>query len=113
MKLSHIALFGAAAFMLGFSSLGAEAGCYENVGCTDQDRFSNADLRGLSCQNLFFLRNSIYAENGYCFRKAEYRALFANRNCRFDSSGDVPLNRTERGNVLAIVAIEREKGCRS
>ena len=32
--------------------------------------------------------------------------------CRFDSSDEVPLNRVERHNVSALIAVEREKGCR-
>ncbi|NJM34441.1 MAG: YARHG domain-containing protein [Rhodomicrobium sp.] len=90
----------------------AQAGCYENVGCTDRDYFTGAELYALSCQNLGFLRNSIYAERGYCFKKPEYRALFGNGECRFESSGDVPLNRIERANVTAIISAEQDKGCR-
>lgn len=90
---------------------GAEAGCYENVGCTTKEYFSKNALRRFSCQNLAFLRNSIYGENGYCFRSAEYSSMFA-VECRFENSADVPLNDYERANVFAIVEVERSKGCR-
>jgi hypothetical protein len=90
----------------------ARAGCFEDVGCTDRDYFTAANLHTLSCQNLDFLRNSIYAERGYCFKKPGYRALFGDRECRFDNSDEVPLNSVERANVAAIVSVERDKGCR-
>jgi YARHG domain len=89
----------------------AVAGCYENVGCTNQEHFSRNELRRFSCQNLAFLRNSIYGENGYCFKSSEYRAIFPNETCRFTNDADVPLNDYERANILAIVEIERGKGC--
>lgn len=93
-------------------SANARAGCYEDVGCTDRDHFSERALVRMSCQNLAFLRNSIYAENGYCFKDADYRHIFGNEYCRFDTSGSVPLTRVERANIFAIVAVESEKNCR-
>ena len=94
------------------SSSSARAGCYEGVGCTDRDHFSEEALARLSCQNLDFLRNSIYAENGYCFRKSGYQHIFGNEYCRFENSAAVPFTRIERANILAIVAVEDEKSCR-
>jgi hypothetical protein len=93
-------------------SSNARAGCYEDVGCTDRDNFSERALARLSCQNLAFLRNSIYAENGYCFKDADYQHIFGNDYCRFDISSAVPLTRTERENVLSIVRMEKTKSCR-
>lgn len=90
----------------------AKAACFEAVGCTHLDRFEKRQLAGVSCLNLRFLRNSIYAENGYCFRSREYEDVFGNEACRFKSAEDVPLTPTERGNVLAIVHAEKAKSCR-
>ncbi len=113
MKPLYAAIVGlAAALIIATGSGAVRAGCYENVGCTDRDYFSKADLYHLSCQNLDFLRNNIYAERGYCFKKSEYQQLFGNGDCRFDSSDEVPLNRVERHNVSALIAVESEKGCR-
>lgn len=92
-------------------SSNVRAGCYEDVGCTDRDRFSERALSRLSCQNLDFLRNSIYAENGYCFKDADYQHIFGNKYCRFETSGAVPLTHLERANVLSIVDLEKAKGC--
>ncbi len=113
MKPLRFAVFGLAmAFPAGIGASAARASCYENVGCSDRDYFSTRDLYRLSCQNLDYLRNSMYAERGYCFKKYRYQQLFGNGNCRFETSGEVPLNRVERANVDAIVRVERDKGCR-
>lgn len=112
MKISPIAAAGFAFIALCFAAPGAHAACFEDIGCTDRDSFSRADLSRLSCQNLAWVRNTIYGENGYCFKMPVYRELFDDENCRFDRSGEVPLNRIERANVKAIVGVERAKGCR-
>ncbi|HKJ60559.1 MAG TPA: YARHG domain-containing protein [Hyphomicrobiales bacterium] len=90
----------------------ARAGCYENVGCSNREHFPSDALKHFSCQNLAFLRNSIYAENGYCFKSTEYSAVFLKETCRFNNDADVPLNDYERANITAIVEAERGKGCR-
>ncbi len=95
-----------------FEAPRAHAACFEIVGCTGRDRISPDALSRFSCQNLAFLRNSIYAENGYCFKSPEYRTVFIRENCLYEQSEDAPLNEVERANVLAILAVEREKGCR-
>lgn len=112
MKISRIALIGATALMFAAGGQKAEAGCYEHVGCSERNYFSDFDLSLFSCEELKLMRNGIYAENGYCFSKPKYRRAFGNRNCRFGESGDVPLNAVERKNILAIVNAERENGCR-
>ena len=87
------------------------AGCYEDIGCTDRDYFTEFDLSLMNCRKLDRLRNSIYAENGYCFRKPKYQRIFGNEDCRFETASEVRLNSVERANVLMIVQVEREKGC--
>lgn len=108
----HVA---AAAFLLLFALFHgpseAEAGCYESVGCTDKQYFSGDALSRFGCQSLAFLRNSIYAENGYCFKNPQYSAIFLKETCRFNNDSDVPLNEYEHANILAIVKTEREMGC--
>lgn len=89
----------------------AAAGCYETVGCTDKQYFSTNSLSSFGCQSLAFLRNSIYAENGYCFKNPQYSAIFLRETCRFNNDSDVPLNQYERANIFAIVKTEREMGC--
>ncbi|MEJ2123859.1 MAG: YARHG domain-containing protein [Alphaproteobacteria bacterium] len=88
-----------------------QAACYEEVGCTNKDNFHKDDLFQLSCQTLGEVRNSIYAENGYCFKSSRYRRMFGNENCEYETSEDVPLNRYERRNVDLIRRVERAKEC--
>lgn len=89
----------------------AYAACHQHIGCTDKHVFSDFDLSLMSCKKLNVLRNSIYAENNYCFRKAQYRQFFIDHDCRYQDLRDVPLNNVERANVLMIVQVEREKKC--
>jgi hypothetical protein len=90
---------------------GANAGCYEIIGCTKSDAFQERDLSRMSCQILGEVRNSIYAENGYCFKKLKYQRMFGNQGCGYTSDGDVPMSRLERANVRAIRNVERSMGC--
>lgn len=100
-------LFGTAAIL----PSRAPAGCYKILGCTDKDRFTDFALVPLSCENLGYLRNSIFAENGYCFEQPKYKRQFGNGDCRFTRANEVPLNDTERANVSAILEVEQQKGC--
>ena len=89
----------------------AAAECYEGIGCTHNERLKEANLRPLNCENLWFIRNAIYAENGYCFRTELAISAFGNDNCRFANIGDVPLNKYEHYNVALIQKVERRKSC--
>lgn len=93
----------------------AHAACFEDLGdtgCTDEETFPLSDLRDLSCENLWLVRNTVYHENGLCFRTARGQEAFDNSDCYIDDPGAVRLNSYERGNVARIVQVEREKGCR-
>jgi hypothetical protein len=89
----------------------AAAGCFEGVGCTHNERLKEANLRPLNCENLWFVRNAIYAENGYCFKTELAISAFGNDNCRFANIGEVPLNKYEHYNVALIQKVEGRKGC--
>lgn len=89
----------------------AMAWCYEDLGCDDEDRFSRSDLRRLSCQALYEVRNGIYFQNGLCFQTDRALDIFGDDGCYIDDPADVRLNRVERFNVGAIAAVERQKGC--
>lgn len=102
----------AAAVLMSASAGSAMAACFESgVGCTDNAYIPHWALRQLSCQNLWFVRNTIYDENGYCFHTAKAQAVFSNVGCIYASGDQVPLNDFERGNVSRIRSIEIEKGC--
>lgn len=92
----------------------AHAACFESLGrtgCTDAEVFPHADLRALSCENLWWVRNTIFHENGYCFKTAKGRASFDNTGCRTSDTSRLRLNEFERANIARIVEVERRKGC--
>ena len=72
---------------------------------------AQAQYRGLSCDDLYYQRNSIYKNAGYCFKTARGIQTFGNAGCQFDQQGDVPLSRADKANVAAIVAEENYQGC--
>jgi hypothetical protein len=89
----------------------AMSACFELIGCTDTEYFSQARLRQLSCDALWTVRNTIFDENGYCFQTAKGQAVFSNAGCKYTVSGNVPLNQFERTNVERVRAVEAQKGC--
>ena len=105
----------AAAFLLLALPATASAGCFENLGntgCTDSEVFGWSDLRGLSCQNLWYVRNSIYDDHGYCFKTAAAKAEFNNAGCSVNDAAQIRFNGSEQGNISRIVQVEKEKGCK-
>jgi len=89
----------------------AMANCYEGIGCDDGDYFSRGDLRQLSCQALWEVRNAIYDQNGFCFQTDRAARFFGNAGCSVNNQSQVRLNVYERSNVEAIRSVERSKGC--
>lgn len=105
----------AAAFLVMALPATASAACFENLGqtgCTDMEAFRVGELRQLSCQNLWYVRNSIYNDRGYCFRTAAAIAQFDNSDCFERDAARLRFNRNEQTNINRIVQVEREKGCR-
>lgn len=62
---------------------------------------------GMTCGQLWYARNAIYAQNGYCFKTARARAVFG-RGC-FPPYGR--LSSLEQQQVNEIQYWERRKGC--
>jgi hypothetical protein len=89
----------------------AMSACFELIGCTDSEYFTDAQLRRLSCDALWTVRNTIFDENGYCFQTAKGKAVFSNVGCKYTVSGNVPLNKYERANVERVRVAEARKGC--
>lgn len=71
------------------------------------------DYWSLSCGDLWYQRNAIFARNGYCFKTDRALRVFGNENCRFGVEADVPMSQSERRQVEIIREAEREKGCRN
>ena len=68
-------------------------------------------LSSMSCGDLWYRRNEIFARNGYCFKTDRAIRVFGNQGCRFYVEADVPMSRAEREEVEVIRAIERSKRC--
>jgi hypothetical protein len=110
MKTLRIAI-GATALAILVGGGPAAAGCFELVGCPDRDPFTEFDLSLFSCTRLNYIRNSIFAEKGYCFEQAKYRKMFGKRSCRYETAAEVPLTAMEKANILRIRRTEAEKTC--
>ncbi len=68
---------------------------------------SAQDASSMSCDQLWYARNAIYASNGYCFQTARARAVFG-PGC-FPPFGQ--LRGWERGRVNELQSWERRRGC--
>jgi hypothetical protein len=89
----------------------AEAGCYEDIGCSDRDIMHVDELKETSCSNLWHVRNEIYHENGYCFASDRGRRFFSNSGCTEQEQANLQLSAVERHNVEAIATAEIAKDC--
>jgi hypothetical protein len=69
------------------------------------------NLYRLSCSELWYERNNIFKDAGYCFNTPRAIRTFGNAGCTYDSEYDVPLSERDRQRVNAIQRIEREKRC--
>jgi hypothetical protein len=69
------------------------------------------NLYRLSCSELWYERNNIFKDAGYCFNTRRAIRAFGNAGCSYDSEYDLPLSDRDRQRVNAIKRIEREKGC--
>lgn len=65
-----------------------------------------------SCEDLWYERNSIYKEAGYCFKTRRAISTFGNAGCQYDSEYQLPLSPGQRRRIAYIVRTERELGCR-
>jgi YARHG domain len=65
-----------------------------------------------SCADLWYQRNSIFKEAGYCFRTPRGVRAFGNAGCLYDEESEVPLSDRQRRIVAQIRATERAYGCR-
>ena len=90
---------------------GAAPLCYETIGCVQDRNISARDAEKLGCDQLWTVRNGIYASRGYCFKGGHGQDEFGNESCTYTDQEQVPLNDYERANVRLIQAIEKRRGC--
>lgn len=73
--------------------------------------FRRAFLAAQGCDELWYERNRIYKEAGYCFRTPRGIRAFGNAGCSYDDERDVPLSARQRETVAQIRRTERAIGC--
>ena len=61
-----------------------------------------------SCDDLWYERNAIYNDNGYCFNTAAGRRAFDNSDCYTDNPD---FTRAEQRRINEIKNMEYEYGC--
>jgi len=66
---------------------------------------------GLSCHDLWVMRNQVYKDHGYCFKTEKARTYFGNGGCYVDDEGDVQMSWKERKLVMKYKHWETMKGC--
>ena len=71
-----------------------------------------SDAQAQSCGDLWYARNSIYKQAGYCFKTARAIRTFGNAGCSYDSEYSLPLSSRQRWRIDQIVSAERSMGCR-
>lgn len=88
--------------------------CFENLGntgCPWKETFPNWQLKQLSCQNLWYVRNSIYDRRGYCFKTDDAKDVFDNSDCWVKNANNIDFNKHEWANITRIRKIEDNRGC--
>ena len=85
--------------------------CYEIIGCVQDRNISPRDAEKLGCDQLYTVRNGIFASRGYCFKTGRGQDEFGNEGCTYTDQDQVPLNDYERANVRLIQSIEKRRGC--
>jgi YARHG domain len=64
-----------------------------------------------SCGELWYARNAIYKNAGYCFNTPRGISTFGNAGCQYDRQEDVPLSANQRRQIADIMRDERLAGC--
>lgn len=64
-----------------------------------------------TCDQLWFGRNSIFKEAGYCFKTPRAISAFGNAGCKYDDIQAVPLSAENQNLASAIQRAEQIKAC--
>lgn len=72
---------------------------------------SAAAAQAQGCEDLWYRRNSIFKQAGYCFKTTRAIRTFGNAGCAYDDENDVPLSARQRQVVADLRSQEREFGC--
>jgi hypothetical protein len=81
------------------------------MGCDTDGGGGGGGTAGMTCDQLWVARNSIYKAHGYCFKTERAIQHFGNGGCTFQNEGDIPLTQAERSLIAQYGAQERAQGC--
>jgi hypothetical protein len=81
--------FVAGLTILGFGAAPANAACFEDIGCTNKDRYDVDDLKDMTCETLERIHDRVDEEN----------------------EDDEDLNRVERHNLRAVEEAQSDADC--
>ena len=68
--------------------------------------------RADECSSMWYGRNQIYKNAGYCFKTARAIAEFGNAGCQYDDIRDVPLSARDQATIARYVRGEQLYDCR-
>jgi len=111
MRRNTLILIAALAVQIAIAMPAFAGACYDGIGCASTQYFPTSEVKQLSCQNLWYVRNRIYKDAGYCFKTATGISEMGNSGCHINAQAAVPLNAYERANVGVIKSAEVAKGC--
>lgn len=72
---------------------------------------AQSNLSKLSCDKLWYQRNSIFKAARYCFHTPRALRVFGNAGCKYDNQHDLSLSDSDRRVVSMIQQAERMKHC--
>jgi hypothetical protein len=78
------------------------------MGCNTEGGGGNT---GMTCDQLWIARNSIYKMRGYCFKTERAIQHFGNGGCIYHNESDIPFTQAERALIAQYAAQERAQGC--
>ena len=73
--------------------------------------YGPTDVAALSCDQLWYQRNSIFKAAGYCFKTPRGIRRFGNAGCAYDNQSDVPLSDRNRQLINLMQQVEHMKRC--
>jgi hypothetical protein len=92
----------------------AERGSIAQI--AQQERAMGCDAEGggstgMTCDQLWVARNSIYKARGYCFKTQRAIQYFGNAGCMYQNENYIPFTQAERARIAQYLAQERAQGC--
>jgi len=85
--------------------------CAANDGSQTEAKSVAKEITDFTCDQLWFGRNSIFKEAGYCFKTPRAIAAFGNAGCLYDEIDAVRLSTENQNFAEAIQRAERVKAC--